>query len=172
MTRERLSIVGAGVEHDAGAGLRLTSASRREHSSGIVLIRKLWTGPAVATIVAEARYVVTGFAAGWVPEARLADIKTCVSEAVANAVVHAYDDGRPAGTISISAAAGPDSLTIVVTDDGVGFKARTDSPGLGLGLPLIGTLSDSLSVARAARGGTEVSIRFDLEHPHSASRAG
>jgi hypothetical protein len=32
---------------------------------------------------------------------------------------------------------------------------------LGVGLRLFGTLADSLSVARAAQGGTEVSIRFD-----------
>ena len=146
---------------EADARLRLTSESRRAHAREPVLTHKIWSGPAVASIVAQARRAVTEFAAGDVSSARLGDLRICVSEAVSNAVVHAFDKAGSPGMITIRATLGPDAVIVVITDHGKGFEIRRDSAGLGLGLRLIGTLADSWSVARAARGGTEVSIRFD-----------
>jgi anti-sigma regulatory factor (Ser/Thr protein kinase) len=148
---------------EADVRLRLTNGRRRDPAPGRVLSQRTWSGPAVAPIVEQARRAVTEFAATGVSSARLGDFRICVSEAVSNVVVHAFDEGGPRGTITISATVGPDAVIVVITDDGKGFQIRNDSPGLGLGLRLIGTLADSLSVARAARGGTEVSIRFDSD---------
>jgi serine/threonine-protein kinase RsbW/stage II sporulation protein AB (anti-sigma F factor) len=54
-------------------------------------------------------------------------------------------------------------VTVVVADDGVGMNPRADSPGMGLGLPLIGNLADKLQIAPAPSGrGTEVRMRFEL----------
>jgi serine/threonine-protein kinase RsbW/stage II sporulation protein AB (anti-sigma F factor) len=50
-------------------------------------------------------------------------------------------------------------LRIVIADSGIGMTPRTDSPGLGLGLPLISQLADSIQV-RTAEDGTEIHMSF------------
>src|SRR4051812_27188796 len=69
-----------------------------------------------------------------------ADVKLAVSEAVTNAVVHAFRD-RPPGTISVKAQVERDRLLVVVADDGTGMRPNPDSAGLGLGISLITSLS-------------------------------
>jgi serine/threonine-protein kinase RsbW len=75
-------------------------------------------------------------------------VELAVSEAVANVTVHAYrDEQRPAdapGRVRVAARIDGGDLWVVVSDDGVGMAPRADSPGLGLGLPLIAQLSDGL----------------------------
>jgi serine/threonine-protein kinase RsbW len=84
----------------------------------------------------------------------------CVSEAATNAVVHAFVD-REAGTLTVSAATAPDRLVVRVGDDGSGMRPRTDSPGLGLGLPTIGQLAAQLDLREGPDGGgTEVRMAF------------
>jgi serine/threonine-protein kinase RsbW/stage II sporulation protein AB (anti-sigma F factor) len=53
-------------------------------------------------------------------------------------------------------------VTIVVVDRGRGITPRPDSPGLGLGLPLIATLADSLELGTGEAGETEVRMTFRL----------
>ena len=69
-------------------------------------------------------------------------VALAVSEAVTNAIVHAYV-GRPEpGEIEVVAQrAADDRLEILVCDDGRGMLPRPDSPGVGLGLPLVATLA-------------------------------
>jgi serine/threonine-protein kinase RsbW/stage II sporulation protein AB (anti-sigma F factor) len=50
---------------------------------------------------------------------------------------------------------------VVVADDGLGMMPRTDSPGLGLGLPVITTVSDRMEVVSEGAG-TELHIAFRL----------
>jgi len=160
---------GASIRSLATNGLRLTSETWRENASERTRTRAFWSGPAVPELVPQARHAVTGVAStGGVAGSRLADVRTCVSEAVANAVMHAFPGNRTAGTIAVSAEFSPGALTLVVKDDGVGFLPRSDSPGLGMGLPIIASLSDSLSIATAARGGTELSFTFNLTAPDPA----
>ena len=88
-----------------------------------------------------------------------------VSEAMTNVIVHAYDDAAPGNVVDVSVAvdAARREVTVVVADHGAGMKPRADSPGMGLGLPLIGNLASQLQIAPAASGrGTEVRMRFDL----------
>jgi serine/threonine-protein kinase RsbW len=54
------------------------------------------------------------------------------------------------------------ALRITVRDDGVGMQPRTDSPGAGLGLPLIANVTQSFSVSSVPEGGTEVCMTFPL----------
>ena len=54
-------------------------------------------------------------------------------------------------------------LAVAVRDEGHGMLPRPDSPGLGLGLPLIATLSESLELGRAEDDRTEVRMTFRLE---------
>ena len=45
---------------------------------------------------------------------------------------------------------------MVVRDEGRGIGARTDSPGLGLGLPLIASLAESVQLGHDEEERTEV----------------
>ena len=92
-------------------------------------------------------------------------VELAVSEAVANVTVHAYRDERPPGAdlgrVRVSARIDGDELSVVVSDDGVGMSPRPDSPGLGLGLPLIAQLSDGLEIEQRPTGSRMV-IRFRI----------
>jgi serine/threonine-protein kinase RsbW/stage II sporulation protein AB (anti-sigma F factor) len=55
------------------------------------------------------------------------------------------------------------ALTVVVSDEGRGILPRPDSPGLGLGLPLIATLASSLELGTNDRDETEVRMVFELD---------
>jgi anti-sigma regulatory factor (Ser/Thr protein kinase) len=86
-----------------------------------------------------------------------------VSEAVGNAVMHAYAE-RPPGTIQVHATVlVPNTLAVDVTDDGGGMAPHPGSPGLGFGLALIGEVSTSFGVARNQPHGTRVAMRFTVE---------
>ena len=50
-------------------------------------------------------------------------------------------------------------------DHGRGMMPRADSPGLGVGLPLMASLSESLELSNRADGGTEVRMAFLLHDP-------
>ena len=91
----------------------------------------------------------------------LADVLLAVSEAVTNCVVHAYR-GQPGGTVDLEARRTGDRLLLSVTDDGTGMSPRVDSPGLGLGLPLVGRIAERVDITAQAGGGTVVSMSFDL----------
>src|SRR4051794_1096534 len=91
-------------------------------------------------------------------------ISVVVSEAVMNAVVHAYRDRAEAGVVHVSASLEDDGVAVSVDDDGLGMGPRGDSPGVGLGLPLIGDLADHVEVS--SRGpGTRVAAFFQLMGP-------
>ena len=121
------------------------------------------TLPARAENVAVVRHAFGGLGDALdVDDQVLADVKLAVTEACTNVVVHAYPDGD--GPMEISAAILDDRLAIVVRDDGRGMLPRPDSPGLGLGLPLIATLAESLELGRGDDDRTEVRMTFRL-HP-------
>lgn len=111
--------------------------------------------------VREAREAVVAFAlqAGVEPR-ELEGIRLAVSEAVTNAVVHAYRTAP--GLINVSAAQAGEELWVLVADDGCGFRVRSDSPGLGLGLIVITRLCQEMRVVHRSTGGTEVRMRFPL----------
>jgi anti-sigma regulatory factor (Ser/Thr protein kinase) len=87
-----------------------------------------------------------------------------VSEAVTNVIKHAYRDGP--GRIYVTAAIASGDLWVLISDDGSGLRADTDSGGLGVGLALIATASDELSLIRRATGGTELRMCFALDLDH------
>src|SRR3954454_8936346 len=71
-------------------------------------------------------------------------IGVVVSEAVTNAVVHAYRDRLQPGRVHVSACLDDEGVEVAVDDDGLGMRPRPDSPGVGLGLPLMGDLADHI----------------------------
>jgi serine/threonine-protein kinase RsbW len=86
-----------------------------------------------------------------------------VSEAVANAVMHAYRDSPEPGRVRVSVEVGDDALELAVSDDGVGMVPRIDSPGAGLGVPLMTGFADEVTVD--CSHGTRLRARFDLYGP-------
>jgi anti-sigma regulatory factor (Ser/Thr protein kinase) len=119
--------------------------------------------PARAENVAVVRHAFGGLGDVLeLPEQTLSDIKLAVTEACTNVVVHAYPD-RDDGPLGVQAILDERTLTIVVTDEGRGVLPRADSPGLGLGLPLIATLAESLELGTGDNQQTEVRMTFDLD---------
>lgn len=92
--------------------------------------------------------------------ARAHDIGLVVSEAATNAVLHAYGQGPP-GPLYVSAVLVGGALTISVCDCGSGMRARTDSPGLGVGVALMTRLCDELDVSSEPAQGTCVHATFE-----------
>ena len=124
--------------------------------------RQQWSAHADPVAVPQLRNLAAEFAAsvaGFRGTA-LDDVRACISEAVTNAVVHAFRDGRPAGTVSLVGTWDGDDLVFVVSDDGIGFGPRADSPGLGLGIPTIAALAGTMSVDTTVGGGTRLCMAF------------
>jgi serine/threonine-protein kinase RsbW len=120
------------------------------------------TLPARAENVAVVRHAFGGLGDVMdVPDQTLSDIKLAVTEACTNVVVHAYP-GRDDGPLGVTARVDEGSLTVVVSDHGRGIVPRPDSPGLGLGLPLIATLAESLELGTGPDDETEVRMTFEL----------
>lgn len=116
-----------------------------------------------------ARMVISAFAAQLNPTLEdLADIKTSVSEAVTNAIIHGYGD--EIGTVTMFAEIEGDTLTLSISDSGVGIEdvelARqpfyTSKPELersGMGFTVMETFMDSLQVQSKPGQGTTVTMR-------------
>lgn len=87
-----------------------------------------------------------------------------VSEAVTNAVVHAYRDREHPGRVHVSACLDGEGVQIAVADDGLGLRPRPDSPGIGLGMPLIADLADRVEITHG-RPGTRIAAHFAVMGP-------
>jgi anti-sigma regulatory factor (Ser/Thr protein kinase) len=114
--------------------------------------------PSEPPSVARARKAAADLAAA--VGAPVADVKLAVSEAVGNAVLHAFRD-RDSGTVCLRARADRGRLFVTVVDDGTGMRPNLDSPGLGLGLSLITKLAADVRFDSSERG-TTVSMSFPL----------
>jgi anti-sigma regulatory factor (Ser/Thr protein kinase) len=116
--------------------------------------------PARAENVAVVRHVLGGIGDALdLDHEVLADIKLAVSEACANVVVHAYAPAGP-GFMDLEVTALGAHLAVTVRDHGRGMTPRADSPGLGVGLPLIASLAETLELTNGTDGGTEVRMSF------------
>ncbi len=124
--------------------------------------------PARAENVAVVRHAFGGFAEVLrVDEQTLADIKLAVTEACTNVVIHAYEADDP-GSLEVDATIDDGRLLVVIRDRGRGIVPRPDSPGLGLGLPLIATLAESLELGTDDLDHTEVRMTFRLDEDEAA----
>ena len=121
------------------------------------------SAPAEAASVPMLRREVVGFVVGAeVCLERTEDIRLAVSEALSNAVIHAYRDADEPGKLEVSAACTADAVEVIVRDCGSGMAPRADSPGLGLGLPVIEHTTDRYEIQCAdGTTGTEIRMRFD-----------
>jgi serine/threonine-protein kinase RsbW/stage II sporulation protein AB (anti-sigma F factor) len=124
-----------------------------------------WTVVASEPNVAQLRESVTDFAyERGIREPRLSDVRLAISEAVTNVVVHAFRGFSESGTVTVTVASRDHEwIEVRVVDEGSGMTPRDDSPGLGLGLPLIRHLADQFTYDRPPGGvGTELWMRFAL----------
>ena len=118
---------------------------------------------------AFARVVASAFAAQLDPTLEeLADLKTAVSEAVTNAIIHGYE--QQPGIITMECVLYPDSIEVTIEDFGTGIedieKARiptyTSKPELersGMGFTIMQTVMDSLCVQSSPGDGTKVFMK-------------
>ncbi|MGC1852432.1 MAG: ATP-binding protein, partial [Solirubrobacterales bacterium] len=120
--------------------------------------------PAKSENIAVIRHALAGLAEEiGMDEPGLADLKTVVTEACMNVVVHAYQ-GHP-GPLEVEAMPDGDGLTVVVRDKGVGIRPQADDSdrdSLRLGLSLIAALSGSFSISGGLDRGTEITMRVPM----------
>lgn len=124
------------------------------------------TLPANAENVAVVRHALAGLAESiGMDEPGVADLKTVVTEACMNVVVHAYP-GDQSGPLEVDAVPEHDGLTVAVRDHGTGIRPRADGDGdrhsLRLGLTLIAALSSSFEIKGGVDRGTEVRMHLPL----------
>jgi len=119
--------------------------------------------PARAEDVAVVRHAVAGLAEALEMDAgQVADLKTVVTEACMNTVVHAYD-GEP-GPMEVEAYREDGALVVAVRDRGAGIRPRVDvsRDSLRMGLPLIAALSTNFEISGGLGRGTVVTMRLAL----------
>jgi len=118
------------------------------------------TYPSTPSGVGAMRREVAAFAdrAG-MGEDGVGDVQLAVSEAATNAVVHAYRESD--GRLHVRAHVEGMELIVVVVDTGSGLAPRADSPGLGLGMPLMASVTTRFQVVSQGKG-TEVQMAFAL----------
>ena len=119
------------------------------------------------------RVVAAAFAAQLDPTvAEISDIKTAVSEAVTNAIIHGYRDTPGEGVVRLSCCISENMLYIEITDFGQGItdlkKAMTplysscpSGERSGMGFTVMETFMDSIEVV--SEPGKQTTIRMTKE---------
>ena len=122
---------------------------------------------------AFARISVAAFASQLDPTIEeLADIKTAVSEAVTNCIIHAYEDNE--GIITITCKIYENSIIIEVSDNGKGienvnmakeplYTSKPDLERSGMGFTIMDSFMDSLEVESILRLGTKVTMKITIK---------
>lgn len=123
-----------------------------------------WSFEASRAAPGEGRHAIREFATSADATGRALDaIALCVTEAITNAVVHAYRNHERPGSIEMEAELDGEWLCVRVRDHGHGLKPRLDSPGLGLGLPLIAQISARSEIVSSEHAGTAIIMRFNVQ---------
>ena len=115
---------------------------------------------------AFARIAVASFASQLDPTIEeIADIKTAVSEAVTNAIIHGYPNNE--GTVKVKAKLFDDEIEIEVSDNGAGienvkeareplFTTKGNLERSGMGFTIMENFMDELSVESIVGLGTKI----------------
>jgi anti-sigma regulatory factor (Ser/Thr protein kinase) len=116
--------------------------------------------PALSASPRRARLAVADtMAALGIDERTVDDVRLCVSEAVTNAVVHAY--GPESGTVDVTVVVRDPGVVVVVRDFGSGLMGGVHRYGEGgFGLSIIDAVSDQCALSSVSGVGTEVSMAF------------
>lgn len=117
-----------------------------------------------------ARVAVAAFVAQLDPTIdEISDVKTSVSEAVTNSIIHGYEN-REDGLIRIEAEINENEVTIGIIDKGIGiddiekameplYTSRPDIERSGMGFTVMETFMDDLKVESEKGIGTRVVIK-------------
>ena len=117
-----------------------------------------------------ARVAVAAFVAQLDPTIdEINDVKTAVSEAVTNSIIHGYEN-REDGLVRIEAEINENEVTIVIIDNGIGiddikqameplYTSRPDIERSGMGFTVMETFMDDLKVESEKGIGTKVVIK-------------
>ncbi|MBO5009032.1 MAG: anti-sigma F factor [Clostridia bacterium] len=115
-----------------------------------------------------ARTVIAAFIAPLDPTLEeMADVKTAVSEAVTNSIVHGY--ASASGYVYMDCSIDGDTVTIIVKDNGKGiadikqameplFTTNTDGERSGMGFTVMETFMDTVDVESITGVGTKVTL--------------
>jgi len=116
-----------------------------------------------------ARSVIAAFCVELEPSLEeINDIKTSVSEAVTNSIVHGYEN-MPVGWVTLNAAIEGNILHIEIIDNGIGindiakareafFTTKPEDERSGMGFTVMESFMDSLAVEQGLDGGTIVKM--------------
>lgn len=116
-----------------------------------------------------ARVIVSAFVARLDPTLEeISDIKTAVSEAVTNSIIHGYEEKD--GIIKMTCMIDENVLTIVIEDEGVGiediekamqpmYTTKPDKDRSGMGFSFMEIFMDKLEVESNASKGTTVIMK-------------
>jgi len=125
--------------------------------------------PSLSQNEAFARSVAAAFASQLDPTIEeLSDIRTAVSEAVTNAIIHGYENTR--GTIAMDCAIDGDLFLVTVRDEGVGiadvelarqpfYTTRPELERSGMGFTVMEAFMEDVEVKSEPGKGTRVSMR-------------
>lgn len=120
-----------------------------------------------------ARVAVAAFASQLDPTIEeLSDIKTAVSEAVTNAIIHGY--GNDEGIVKIEANIENSKLKVMISDEGKGienielamqplYTSRPDLERSGMGFTVMETFMDNLEVKSQVTKGTIVILKKNFK---------
>ncbi|MGH2951937.1 MAG: ATP-binding protein [Solirubrobacterales bacterium] len=125
--------------------------------------------PARAENVPLVRHALAGLAESLgMDPSDIADLKTVVTEACMNVVIHAYEREGP---VEVSAWPDGASLIVRVRDFGRGIRplADVDRRSLRLGLPLIAALTTDFEVKGGPDRGTQVTMRMPISPDATAA---
>lgn len=122
---------------------------------------------------AFARITVAAFVSALDPTIdELSDIKTAVSEAVTNSIIHGYGDED--GIVKVEAKIFKNTVEIIITDNGRGienvemamkplYTSKPDLERSGMGFTIMESFMDEIRVESALGFGTKVILRKTIE---------
>lgn len=118
-----------------------------------------------------ARVVVAAFAAQLDPTLdEISDIKTAISEAVTNSIIHGYGRENEDRLVTVEGIIDGRELTVIVSDEGSGidnvnlamqplYTSRPDLERSGMGFTVMETFMDSLEVKSEKGRGTTIIMK-------------
>lgn len=122
---------------------------------------------------AFARVAVAAFISQLDPTVEeLNDIKTVVSEAVTNSIIHGYED-EPNGIVNIVVSLEGDEVEIIIEDNGAGienieeamqplFTSKPELERSGMGFTIMENMMDQLTIESKTGEGTKVILKKQL----------
>jgi anti-sigma regulatory factor (Ser/Thr protein kinase) len=113
--------------------------------------------PAVPESVTQARHAMADLAIA--SDSVREGVALAVSEAVGNAVVHAFR-GVETGTVRLRVSGEGSRVHVTVSDNGTGMRPNLDRGGLGVGIGLMRHAADELRL-ESSDDGTTVSMVFE-----------